>query len=186
MNGITVVLKASNPEAISVWKAEVDLSFRRWQRQVEQLKKEFRIGDPIIRTDFNECWIVGYKSVGLAPVLGFRRDRKVDYLVPDTITPEGKNLAELLKNMRYKIGSVPGLPDVIRGRDSAGPFRVERLGTEWFATLQFSVWKKSLSGVDSKLWRMSDVEEYTRMLELEKRINSKEINSKELSNSSSA
>lgn len=175
MNDITVIFKSKNPDEISLWKERTDLSYRRWQRQVEHLKRELRIGDPVLRTDFRECWIIGYRpNNGTAPVLGFRRDSKIDYFVPDTFSAEGKEVAERMSSLRYTIGEVPGLPNVVRGKESVGSFRLEKLGLVWFATLRFPVWKKNLTGVDSTLWEHSNLDEYRRMTELQEILTAEE------------
>lgn len=169
MNEISVVYLARVPKQVDQWRARYDLSLRRWQRSVENFQKEHRISDLVIRTDFSGCWIAGYRTDTsiVAPKAGFKRDKRLGYIVPNTDTPEGKMIAERMKSIRLITGSVPGLPDGIRGKRFAGAFKLEKIGENWFATLPFEVSADDLSHVDKKLWKKIPVKSYIEIVEHE-------------------
>lgn len=161
MSDITVAFRAKDPESVQRWKSRVDLSFRRWKMQVDNLKRELRIGDPVVRTDFTTCWIIGYKvSDATPPRIGFRRDQRTGYILPEEFSTEGKAVTRRLAELRYTVGGAPGLPDYIHGVDRFGPFKVHNVGSDWFAVLNFPASEESLSSVDASQWTRMDLEAY--------------------------
>lgn len=165
MNAVTEVFAAQDNSEIDNWDRRLKMNRKRWHRSAEVLRKELRINDLVARTDFTSCWIAGYKNDGriLSPRIGFRRDKKLGYLVPDESSQEGKQISERLKSCSYIVGGTPGLPDLIKGEKIVGPFKLEKIGNTWFATLNFAVAKENLDQIDSRIWKSVAVSDYQKI-----------------------
>lgn len=173
----TAVFKCRAPELVEAYEASSTELFDEYRAKVKALQEEWGVGPQMsVRSGWdNDQRVTGYvpEDRNEEPKPGFRKDRDTGFMVPAKRTAEGKAIAQRLKDVHYKPGKKPGLPNTVMGEGYMGPMVLRQLNGTWYAycTVPLRVGDArnphmdSLSEVDVQLWEPVKLSEYFLDLE---------------------
>lgn len=169
MSGPVILLKATDPTVLQAWHDSNAPLWEVWRAGVDAVKTELGGRDVLRRTvGWSKGWVVsGYveEEYRADPLPGFRRDARTDHMLPALKTKLGKEWAARLNVIKYEPAPSPGLPDIVMGGGYMGSFKIEKLGTDWFAWLGFNPYAdgdkpNEMKNVNTNLWEEAKFSEY--------------------------
>lgn len=157
-----VVLKCKKPELMREWTEKKVIADEKWKEDTARIAKELGKETLTMREGGLFRCVTGYQENDRnePPLEGFRKDSKTGYMLPAKKTPEGREWAKRLNAVSLDFGNRPGLPNIVMGERYLGPFKVEEIGSDWFASLTFNADSRDLNEVDYDVWESVKLSEY--------------------------
>jgi hypothetical protein len=164
---VAVAFKSTAPQLVGAYLQAREEIVAAWRTNVDAFKAS--VGDREIHGTalFDGGWIVrGFHTRNSFEEIpaGWRRDGKFN-AVPAKRTPEGKEAAAKLAEMRLPGNRYPGAPEMLHAAGHMVFPRIVTAGTDHFLTLSLAVLDEPANRVDPDLWEPVKLSEFHAALE---------------------
>lgn len=164
-----ILFKAKSPAPLKGWEDDRMARWKDWMALGDQLSEELNGATLIQIQRADTLRLAGYRPLASdeTPIKGFRLDADGGYMVPSLRSNAGKEWAQRFEDAVFVIPDRPGLPRIVIGSGRMGRFSIERLGSQYFASLGFDPSEHGetdantgLAQVDPTLWEPAKLSEF--------------------------
>lgn len=168
-----VAFKSSSPSEIAEYMASREVACAEFNEKVTAFREKVGGRELTGFHGFDGSWAItgfGMKTAAEELPAGWRRDRSSLNAVAAKRTPEGKEIAAELYDLRLAGEQYPGVPwslstEIVDGMGHRLWPRVEKIGDDYFMTLSMVPKQSELEKIDGAKWEAVKLSEYHAAIE---------------------